>query len=505
MRQNAEDIASYKTKLAAGAKSPAVNDAVKAVGDLYEAFISNELVLVSQYISDDSEKIKPVIQADKRYTVKKDDTWESIAEMHYSNAGSFTNITAYNKIDIARMKKPLPGTMIKIPPLPVAQTETVSGGFEAYTAGKAQRSERFQRDKDRALNALRQMRQTPVEELYSRNILAAYDKRIELYDARSRIVVDTRKKYDALARGLLENYRTMDTTIADLEKDIAKAKLKKNLDYLQVKEQNEVKNVFFEYKKVERELFLVLLQSIFNTKNRIIAELKKEELDKSERQKQIIASIYQRKGEIASVQMSVGRMEAGNNEAAVKKLNDDAASDAKKNEISMAEELAAAKANYLQKIDEFDWQLYLTELTYLSSDEKKNTFAVGVYAKNLGMPVNFAGVSEMLPMAFGMDMNYRFLNIENHHMTVYLHGGYSDVDNLTIGGGAMYRLLEMFEFRVGGWYEFFPARPDIGEFSVAAMAGFLFDIGLMGSRIDVSVRYERNMGLTYNAGLTIFL
>ncbi|MEK6797150.1 MAG: hypothetical protein AABZ39_20415 [Spirochaetota bacterium] len=507
MRQNAEDIKNYYEKLKVSAKEGSFYDNVRRIGDLYEGFISNELVQVSQYISDEStEKSKAVIQADKRYTVKKDDTWASIAMEHYSDSNLYTNITTYNKIDLSRIKKPLPGTMIRIPPLQVKEESPVgTGGIEAYNNAKAKRYEKFLREKEGAGNALRQYRMTPVEEIYYRNIAAAYDKRIELYEARSRIVVDTRKKYDDLAKGLLEQYRTLDTTMADLEKDIAKAKLKKNLDYLQVKEQNEVKNVFLEYKKVEREIFLVLLQGIFSTKNKIIAELKKEEADKAIKQKQIIASIYQRKAEIAAVQMSVARMEAGNNEAAVKKINEDTASDKKKNEISMAEEIAAANQNYLQKLDEFDWQLYLTELTYLSSDEKKNTFAFGLYAKNLGMPVKFYEVSELLPMAFGLDLNYRFLNVENHHMTLYLHGGYSDVDNLTIGGGAMYRMLEMFEFRVGTWYEFFPARPDIGELSVAGMAGFIFDIGLMGSRVDVSVRYERNMGLTYNAGLTIFL
>ncbi|MBI4978969.1 MAG: hypothetical protein HZC28_15935 [Spirochaetes bacterium] len=511
MQQNAEDISNYTEKLKDAAKAPVFFDNALAVSALYSEYIANEGTAISKYIKEDvAEKSKKVIEADKQYTVKRDDTWTSIALAHYGDTALAGIITAYNKIDVKKIAKPLPGTMIKIPPqkkpeVTAAKDDAgaVTGNIEEYNAARAKRFEKFLRDKDKAEVPVRAYRMTQKEELYYKKIIETYEQRILLFDARNQIVLDTKRKYSELNQGLLEQYKALDTTTDELQKDLTKAKLKKDLDYLQVADQNEVKTVFNEYKKRERELFLSLLQEIFRTKNRIITVLKKEESDKADKQDGNIIAVYNRKAEIARVQNSAARIEAGANEKMLAKISEEYASETKKMELSRGEELSGNRAAYLRKVNEFDWQLYITELIYLSSDEKKNTFAFGVYGKNLGMPVTFDKQSELLPMAFGLDLNYRFLDMENNASTLYLHGGYSDVDNVTVGGGVMYRMFNLLELRGGTWYEFFPATPDRGELSFSGAAGVIFDIGLMSYRVDAGARYEANYGLTYSAGLTV--
>lgn len=159
-------------------------------------------------------------------------------------------------------------------------------------------------------------------------------------------------------------------------------------------------------------------------------------------------------------------------------------------------EIDDIKERHKNKINEYDWELYLTHLIYKSSEERKNTLAVGASVENLGVPLDFGGGKESLPVAFKADLNYNFMDLEYNDMTLYVRYGFSEIESHVLGFGVRYRIANFFELGAGGVYRQGVLLPTWG-------GAIMFNMGLINYRVDFGMHIEQNYGYQFAAGLNV--
>lgn len=486
INNNELTIIDYQEKLTRNAE----NDAVVEKSDTLFALYDDHIQTLYPYILDDEATPEKTEATAKRrgykiYTVAADDTWKSIAQRFYDNEARYLTIVEYN--NLSEETPPKEGTPLKIP-------------FPEFIQERRQKELVFTKERNTLIRDIRRARPTKVEKLYFESTVDLYDSRLELFAYLNDIdtELDT-KLYELFDRGnkLIREVRgARDALIRDL----AKYKLKKDLDYLNAARDADYIEAMKDYKNNERAIFEELLLQIYKAKKEMIEDLKEEQEFKYEAHVQNIANIYERKAGTLEDTVKVRKIEAEGDDVKKKELEEDY----KRTQMKLAklrqEELNEAKEIYEAKIADYNWELNITQLIYLSSEESKDTFAVGMYVNNLGVPVTYIEEKEYLPVAFGLDVNYMFLSSERVNGYGYIHYGYSDVELHNIGLGGMARLFDFVDVRGG---ILFGLAPDHVETTFSLGSSIEFDLGLMNYRVDVGARFNPLYGSTMSVGLNI--
>ncbi|MFC1504243.1 LysM peptidoglycan-binding domain-containing protein [Spirochaetota bacterium] len=431
------------------------------------------------------------------YKVKSGDTWEGIAERYLGDKKLYKKILLFN--DRKKKHRPEPGEVIQIQ----IESGEAEEEKEIEALEEKEREERkrgFQNAARPVFKVINSYSMSEIESLYFDGVNRMLDKRVELHEGRKALSGRAEERYKELIIIYREARRELDKIRSDIIRMLTKIQLKKKLDLLNAKSQKARTDAAYDYKKQERIIFKGILREIFKSKEDLIKQAKRAEKIKMEQQTGEIGELYERKRISARDNYTIRKVALGDPKGKKEKFGKLALKYAKKRkEIDRSEidELSKLRERFKKNINAYNWKLYTTKLTYLGSAEKPDTAALGGYAKNLGMPIKHQSKSEDLPAAFGGDLNYAFLNVKGLQSILYMHAGYSEITDLVLGGGMMYRFFKMIELRGGAVYE--------KEAVVAgAAAGLIFEIGLMNYRIDLGGKYDPVLGhLTYNFALNI--
>ncbi|MBI4978828.1 MAG: LysM peptidoglycan-binding domain-containing protein [Spirochaetes bacterium] len=472
---NTADIDFYRKKLEKYTQNADLMKKVDGIIKIYQDYLAGSG-------NDDSRK------GYRDYKIVTNDTWQSIALKQLGAETKAPAIISYNNVKADA--KPEAGKIIRIP-------------LESAGSPRQEKVQQFALSVGTAKADIAKVKLESIEQLLYDKVLKTLDKRVALFEYRDMIDVEADAKYMDLRNLLTEQQKALSTREADLNRELKKIKLKKELDFLNSTAQNDRDESVKEYKRKERTLFMDLLRGIYKAKHDVIVQLRTETTAKGVRQLADIDALYAKKNDLSFEDMTIAKFVVKDDKAKVERLEASYAREIEQNSIAKADAVTSAKKQTGNMVEDFNWQLYMTELIYLSSDEKKNTLAFGLYARNLGLPYSYGGtVSDLLPMTFGFDLNYNVLSMENNLTMLYLHSGYSSLENLSVGFGAMHRIFDTIEFRAGTYIDSMADAKNM-KMNVSGGLGFLLDVGLMNYRIDGAVKYEDVFGLTYTIAIQI--
>lgn len=414
------------------------------------------------------------------------ETYQSIARKMYGSDEKAKIILSYN--NLRPDARPEVGQTLKIP-------------LENVAEQKRERIRMFNEGVSRALADFGKYQMPPVERLLFDKVVKTLAKRVALFEYRDQIAIDTAEKQIELKNLFAQQVNALSAREAELLRELKKISLKKELDLMSASDAGSVGDRLREYKSKERVLFSELLIGIYRAKREVIETLSAETEAKGKRQIVDIEALYAKKNELALEDVLIAKSVIGDDKQKISRLDEAYAAEQEKNALDKADEIALAKRKNTYKMKDYDWQKLVTEMIYLSTDEQKETLALGLYGRNIGLPYSYGGASDTLPISFGADVNYNLLNTENHLIMLYLHYGYSAFENSSIGLGSMYRLFDFVEVRAGGYLD------DLGGvnsmISIGAGMAVMFDIGLMNCRIDAAAKYEAVFGLGYTLSLNV--
>ncbi|MFC1503899.1 LysM peptidoglycan-binding domain-containing protein [Spirochaetota bacterium] len=480
LKINQTDIVNYKDKFKKYSENETAYNSVSELFKLYLEYINTTYRDKRSEDKYDLQSTKSQRRGFVEYTVVSGDTLASIASRFYQDEMHAGTIGKYNKIKDTEAVLEA-GEILKIPVLTNEQKE---------------RETEFVQKKALLLKELKAYKMNQAEKLYYESMMSKMESRVALYVYKSDVEAETDEKYRILNNNLTKQNKKFDATMEDLVKDIKKLKLKKQLDILNASNDKKVREAAKDYKGDEQLLFKNMLLEIFRAKKLMIQQFKAEEKKKVAYRLNNIKEIYRKKHDSLTENNIIAKIEAGADKEKIKSINQEHADKVKTVNVDMGKEITVANNGYTQKIDEYDWEIYTTQLIYRSSDDKLNTLAIGTSVKNIGMPITFDQKAEQLPMAIGADLNYQYLNIEDHCSILYFHFGQSEFENITLGGGVMYRLFDIFEIRSGTYFE-------NGQLVLGGGLAMIFDVGLMNYRFDSGFKYEANYGLVYNLGINV--
>ena len=422
----------------------------------------------------------------REYRVETNETYQSIARKMYGTEEKSRIIVSYN--NLKPDAKAEAGQFLKLP-------------LENVTEQKRERVRMFSENVSRAMGNFGKYQMPPVERLLFDKVIKSLAKRVALFDYRDQIAVETAGKQIELKNIFAQQVSALAARETDVLRELKKISLKKELDLMTAADAGSLSDRLREYKSKERVIFGDLLLGIYRAKREVIEQLKTETEGKGKRQIADIETLYAKKNELALEDIVIARSVVGDNKQKLAQLDDVYAAEVEKSALDKADEVALAKKKTADKMKDYEWQKLVTEMIYLSTDEQKDTLAFGVYGRNIGLPYNYGGISDPLPISFGADVNYNLINVENNLLYLYLHYGYSPFENSSIGFGSMYRIFDFFEVRAGAYLD------NIGSvnamLNVGAGLAVMFDIGLMNCRIDAAAKYEEVFGLSYTLSLNV--
>lgn len=428
------------------------------------------------------------------YNIRSNDSWQSIAMQFYSTRSRAALIADYNGLSLTNELNT--DMELRIP-------------VYAAQAAHERKQREFEEQKKQIIAEIDNVKsETPItdmEQLYYDALVNAFENRLDLYKRSIRMEQKKEDKVKNLRNRVLDFIDDAADISERSMKELKKIKLKREYSILNAANENDIREAKITYKAQEKVLFQDLLLQVFKMKKQMIEQLESEEKAKYETHKESLESMYERQIEDLEEEYGVYRIEIENaplSEEEKEKKFDELKEKKEKEEEQLKKDnenkIALAKTRYKRKMEEYDWEEYLTHLIYLATDSTEETLAVGMSFMNLGTPVRYrdSADSEALPASMNFDVNYSFLDIEDHYSIFYMQYGYSRFENHSFGIGLMYRAFNLVEARTGLEFQNKEVIPSAG-------LGVLFDMGLMNYRLDVSVRYEPIYGAALNFGVNI--
>ena len=255
----------------------------------------------------------------------------------------------------------------------------------------------------------------------------------------------------------------------------------------------------YEYKVQERKIFKELLNKIYNAKNIMNKISVFNEKKQFNYNLTIIKKNYKQKITVLNDVFAVDKILNIKDKKKLKEIQ----IKYKKDILELKDEYTSLqkkeKYNYKLTQKRLSWEIYLAKLIYLSSDDKSNTFATGIYFKNLGPDLMYNNHNDKLPFVIGFDANYELFNTENNKTYLYLHYDYSRLENHIFGMGLRYTFLNFVELRSGVAFI-------NSEYQFATSLSFLFNLGFMNYRFDVGTKIlDSHYGNIVNISLSTTL
>ncbi|MBI4978826.1 MAG: hypothetical protein HZC28_15215 [Spirochaetes bacterium] len=499
-----KDATKYRDQFKKNTDIPELVDKANALFDIYEAFAEEQFAAIkrvaTQKVTATTITAQDRERGYKEYTIAKGDTWGTIASNFMGDAKRGEDIAVYNgvamKVGVKELPVPKAGSVVKIP----VEQKTADVDEKTYKTVIA-RGETMRQEIQKYLGDNKRQFTVP-QQLYFNGALKSYGKYLTLLAEKEKLITQVKTKLVRLDETYNREVGALTVPVDAMLKDLKKIKLKKELDLLNAAGKDAADEAVALYKKDETDLFKGLLLQLYKSKRGLIEEFIREERAKQDVEVSAVNDVYARKFEVVDESADVAAVDAGKDEAKVKSIREKQTQERGALQDQRAKDGAMLVERFEAVINEYKWQLYLTQLIYLSSEERPYTLAFGGNARNLGIPVKYGTTSEMLPVAASFDVTYNFLRMENNSVTGYLHTGYSELEGVAVGGGAMYRIFESLEFRGGLRIN---AIQTAGAMTLAGTGGigWMSDLGLMKYRIDIAGVYEAVYGLSFTAGLSV--
>jgi hypothetical protein len=297
----------------------------------------------------------------------------------------------------------------------------------------------------------------------------------------------------------------------ELNKELKKAKLKRELDLLNASKRKGQDKAQRGYKDKEKKLYLRLLDAMYGNEEKIFqtqltsarddAALRKLDFD-TEQQK----ALEVLDDDWAFEQRLLARkLRESPNDPAVKQ---ELAEKEKAYKQAVAEmgkkaaEFAAAEAKTLeQTVTSVKQERRKMRLIYLQTDKPYLNTAVNLAVRNVGTPMKFVSEGYPLPATFSTALSYALLNVQNHNLKLASQLNVPFHDQLSLGLGLEYVFANLAYLRAG--YAFGFQDPSSLDRSFSAGFGVRLALGFTEYAVDYSFRPLPDYGLQHSIGVAI--
>ena len=307
---------------------------------------------------------------------------------------------------------------------------------------------------------------------------------------------------------------------AGLNKELTKAKLKRDLARLEGGSKAALDKAASQYKATEKALYLRLLAAMYNHEEKIFQSrlaLLKEDTD-SKRQdfdgdqktarealddeyafqtRQVdskIATLTQNlaKGAPEPEEVKALRAQKVGLEASYKQAQAGMVK-------AQAEYTAAEKAAFAQANDAILAERSRVRLVYLQTDTPYLNTAVSLSVRNLGTPVQFVSEAVPLPATASANISYALVNVQNHNLKIAAQLDWPFYESWSLGLGLEYVLFDLAYVRVGYSLNSLTS----GLSALSAGFGVHFTAGFTEYAVDYAFKPLADYGFQHSIGISI--
>jgi hypothetical protein len=297
----------------------------------------------------------------------------------------------------------------------------------------------------------------------------------------------------------------------ELNKELKKAKLKRELDLLSASRQAGKDKAQRSYKEKEKRLYLQLLEAMYGNEEKIFqtrlsaasddAALRRLDFD-TERQKarEVLDDDWAFEQRLLAAKLRESpndpslKQELAQKETAYKQALADL--DKKAAEFNAAE--AKALADTMAAVKEERRKM---RLVYLQTDKPYLNTSANLVVRNVGTPMKFIAEGYPLPSTFSAALSYALLNVPNHNLKLASQINVPFYDQLSVGLGLEYVFANLGYLRAG--YAFGIQDPDSLDRSFSAGFGVRLALGFTECAVDYAFRPLPDYGLQHSIGVAI--
>ncbi len=341
---------------------------------------------------------------------------------------------------------------------------------------------------------------------------------------------DIEKKDEETKATLAETIKTVQKDIDNfdilrtyLNRELKKAKLRKELDLLKATKEKKKEKGLTVYKEREKEIYLRLLSLIYKHEEKILdarVEAMKEdysnliydleteskkELERLENEfsfqerflnqkisdlEKITKAKSEEVDETAISELNALKAELEEKEEAFRKATDELKDREKK---LIGEE----EGKFEKNMSELEWEIKLTRLIYLQTDKPYLNTSVNASIQNFGSKVKFEEEGYPLPTTVHLGVGYAIWNTDNHAIKLGVQANIPFHNVFSVGVGIEYAFLNMF-FARGGYTFNSPNRSFSG--GVGARVG----LGFTEYVVDYSIQPLPEYGILHNFGVSVY-
>jgi hypothetical protein len=309
---------------------------------------------------------------------------------------------------------------------------------------------------------------------------------------------------------------------ATLQKELKKAKLKRELGILDARNDKAVEKAKTEYKAAEKTLYTQLLDTMYAHEEKILdarleavateAEMRRFDFGADQKKAAEAADdewAFQDRVLSAKIaDLSAGLAKGAEEPAELKALKADrAAKETAWRNVQAAivtkqrEFDAAEKARVDAATVEIETELWKTRLVYLQTDKPYLNTAIAVGVRNVGSPVKFVSESVPLPMSATANASYALLNVRDHNLKIALQGDIPllDFSSWSAGLGLEYVYAGIAYARIG----YSVSQLEWGLQSLSGGLGVHLTAGFTRYSVDYAFKPLPDYGFQHSIGITV--
>jgi hypothetical protein len=332
----------------------------------------------------------------------------------------------------------------------------------------------------------------------------------------------TEQEIAAEASAAEKNVKAFEDLRIILQKELKKAKLKRELDVLQAKKDKAVEKAKAEYKASEKTLYARLLDAMYRHEEKIFqarleavateAEMRRFDFEADQlkateaaddewafQDRVLSAKIAELSAVLARGAEEPEELKALKVERSAKETawrNAQAGILAKQREFDATEKTRVDGATI-----EIETERWKTRLVYLQTDKPYLNTAIALGVRNVGSPVKFVSETVPLPMSATVNASYALLNVQDHNLKIALQGDVPllDVESWSAGIGLEYVYAGIACVRIG----YNVTQTEYGLESLSGGLGVHLTAGFTQYAVDYAFKPLPDYGFQHSIGITV--
>jgi hypothetical protein len=309
---------------------------------------------------------------------------------------------------------------------------------------------------------------------------------------------------------------------ASLQKELKKAKLKRELGILEARNEKGVEKAKAEYKATEKALYTQLLDTMYEHESKILdarleavtteAEIRRFDFQADQLKTTEAADdewAFQDRTLSAKIaELSAGLARGAEEPEELKSLKADRAAketawrNAQAGIIAKQREFdAGEKARIDVLTTEIEIERWKTQLVYLQTDKPYLNTAIALGVRNVGSPVKFVSETVQMPMSATMNASYALLNVKDHNLKIALQGDLPllDMYSWSAGVGLEYVFADIAYARIG----YSVSQTEYGLESLSGGLGVHLTAGFTRYAVDYAFKPLPDYGFQHSIGITV--